>query len=71
MLQRRAVIKVKHSLRLVWQNCAARLAKSVSKKKQKNKETKPKKTQITILNQRVPTVNPVYRDPRDPRVQVA
>lgn len=42
MLQRRAVIKGKHSLRLVWQNCAARLAKSVTKKK-KHKETKPKK----------------------------
>lgn len=44
MLQRRAVIKGKHSLRLVWQNCAARLAKSVTKKKKNTKKQNQKKT---------------------------
>lgn len=61
MLQRKAATKGKHSLRLAWR-AAAWLAERV---------THTRTPQTTALNHPVPTVNSLYRDPKDPRVQVA
>lgn len=59
--------KGKHSLRSVWQNCAVWLTVRVI---HTYACTHTHTHQIT-LNQYVPMVNCVYRNPRDLRVEVA